>query len=198
MIKYIINSGGSRNNPKGAKLSIDETLKGLGLNPNILFCFFAEKRENWESVFKEKVEGFKNMMPNEIEAYFDLAFPEKFIEQSNRADAIVIFGGDDNLVQYWFKQFDLPKIWDGKVVSVSSASSNALVKHFWTCDWRKCMDGLGILPIKFIPHYQSNYGIDDPRGPVDWDKAYKELEEYGDKNLEIHALKEGEFIVIEK
>lgn len=198
MTKYIINSGGSKNNPKGAKLSIEETLKGLGEKPNILFCFFAQKREDWEIDFKIKLTGFKEMMPEHINPNFELAFPEKFVEQINKADVIVFSGGDDNLVQYWLKQFDIPNIWDGKVVSVSSASSNALVKFFWTCDWRKCMDGLGILDIKFIPHYKSNYGIDDPRGPVDWDRAYKELEEYGDKNLSIYALKEGEFIVIEQ
>ncbi len=198
MTKYIINSGGSRNNPKGEKLSIDETLKGLELKPNLLFCFFAQKREDWEIGFKDKVAFFKEMIPDNVDPYFELAFPEKFVEQIKKSDAVVIFGGDDHLVQYWLKQFDIPNIWDGKVVSLRSASSNALAKYFWTCDWRKCMDGLGILEIKFIPHYKSNYGIDDPRGPVDWDKAYKELEEYGDKNLAIHALQEGEFIVIEQ
>jgi hypothetical protein len=198
MTKYIINSGGLVNNLQGAKSSIEETLKSLGVKPNLLFCFFAQKREDWEIGFKDKVAFFKEMMPDSVDPYFELAFPEKFVEQIKKSDAVIIFGGDDHLVQYWLKQFDIPNIWDGKVVSLRSASSNALAKSFWTCDWRKCMDGLGILAIKFIPHYKSNYGIDDPRGPVDWDKAYKDLEEYGDKNLVIHALREGEFIVIEQ
>lgn len=198
MTKYIINSGGSRNNPDGAKKSIEETLKGLGEKPKVLFCFFAQKREDWEADFKEKAEGFKALTPKGVEPNFDLAFPDRFEDQIKNSDVIVIFGGDDHLVQYWLKQFDLPKIWEGKVVSTSSASSNALVKYFWTCDWRQCMDGMGILPIKFIPHYKSDYGIDDPRGPVDWESGHNELENYGDKNLPIYALKEGEFIVIEK
>lgn len=198
MTKYIINSGGSRNNPDKAKLSIAEIVKDLGDKPNILFCFFAQKREDWEICYKEKLDGFKQMMPDNIEPEFDLAFPDKFVEQVTKADAIMIFGGDDHLVQYWLKQFDIPKIWQGKTVFTSSASSDALAKHFWTCDWRQSMDGLGILPIKFIPHYKSNFGADDPRGPIDWDKAYNELENYGDKNLPIHALEEGEFIIIEK
>ena len=198
MTKYIINSGGSVNNPAGARLAIAESLKGLGEKPNILFCFFAQERGNWETDFKVKVAGFKEMMPQNISPNFELAFPEKFVQQIKRSDAVIFSGGDDHLVQYWLRQFDIPNIWDGKVVPVSSASSDALVKSYWTCDWRKCMDGLGILAIKFIPHYQSNYGSDDPRGPVDWDKGRKELEEYGDKDLVIHALKEGEFIVIEQ
>ncbi|EKE21485.1 MAG: hypothetical protein ACD_7C00216G0001 [uncultured bacterium] len=60
------------------------------------------------------------------------------------------------------------------------------------------MDGLGILPIKFIPHYKSSYGEDDPRGSIDWESAYKELEGCGNKSLPIHALEEGNFIVIEQ
>ncbi len=60
------------------------------------------------------------------------------------------------------------------------------------------MDGLGIVSIKFLAHYQSAYGDDDPRGPVDWKKAYSELTTYGDQTLPIHALKEGEYIVMEK
>lgn len=60
------------------------------------------------------------------------------------------------------------------------------------------MDGLGILPIKFIPHYTSDFGSGGSRGTVNWDNAYKELEEYGDKSLPIHALEEGDYIVIEQ
>jgi hypothetical protein len=53
------------------------------------------------------------------------------------------------------------------------------------------------LPIKFIPHYQADFEGADPRGQVDWQKAYNDLKAYGDKSLPIHALKEGEFIVRE-
>jgi hypothetical protein len=83
------------------------------------------------------------------------------------------------------------------VVIGSSAGSNALVKCFWTCDWRQVKEGLGILPIKFIPHYKSAYGEGDPRGPIDWIQAYNELAEYGDQSLPIHALEEGDFIIID-
>ena len=40
--------------------------------------------------------------------------------------------------------------------------------------------------------------MDDPRGPIDWGKAHEELAEFGDKNLPIHALEEGDFIVFKK
>ncbi len=198
MTKYILNSGGTSSHPEKAFKFFNEIVKDLGKNPRILFCFFAQKREDWEEKFEKYKKGFNEKMQDGINPEFELAFPDKFINQVKENNAIVIFGGDDTLVQYWLGKFDLPKIWENKVVASNSAGSNALVESSWTCDWRKCIDGLGILPIKFIPHYKSTkYSKKDPRGPIDWNNALKELEEYGDKSSPIHALEEGDFTVIE-
>ncbi|KKR20009.1 MAG: hypothetical protein UT48_C0024G0006 [Parcubacteria group bacterium GW2011_GWE2_39_37] len=197
MPKYILNSGGLRNEPEKSRLFFIEIVKGLGETPKILFCFFAEKREVWEEKFETYKKHFSELAID-IAPTFELAFPDKFIEQMKNNDAVIIFGGDDHLVMYWLGQYNLYEICKSKVVATSSAGTNALVKHFWTCDWRKCFDGLGILPIKFIAHYESDYGNNDPRGPIDWQKGYNELAEYGDTSLPIHALEEGKFIVIEK
>ena len=93
--------------------------------------------------------------------------------------------------ELWMNQFDISAIFEGKVVATNSASSDMLSVAFWTCDWREVHEGFSILPIKFIPHYQSNFGDDDPRGPIDWQKAYDQLANYGDANLPILALREG-------
>ena len=137
-------------------------------------------------------------MPEGVTPSFELAMPATFEEQSNQANVIYFHGGDDHLLRYWMNQYDLPKLFKEKVVATNSASSGMLAAHYWTCDWRECAGGLGILPIKFIPHYQSAFGIDDPRGSIDWQKAYEELSAYGDASLPIHALKEGEFEVFEQ
>jgi hypothetical protein len=195
MTKYILNSGGSKNYPDLAKKFFAEIMKDLGNNPHFLMCFFAQPREDWEIKFSEFKEKCK-MFPEGVAPIFELAFPENFEEQIKNSAVVYIHGGDDHLLQYWLKQFNIPKIWEGKVIATSSAGSDALVKYFWTCDWRKCMDGLAILPIKFLPHYKSSYGNDDSRGPIDWDKALEELKNYKE-NLPIYALKEGEYVVIE-
>ena len=127
-----------------------------------------------------------------------LADPSTFEEQVRDSDAIYIHGGDDHLITYWLQKFNIPELWDGKVVATNSAGSDVLSTHFWTCDWRKLMDGLAILPIKVIPHFDSDYGADDPRGPVNWELAKRELEKYGNTELPVYALPEGEFIVIEQ
>jgi hypothetical protein len=198
MTKYILNSGGIRNNAELKKKFHREIVKDLGKNPKFMLCDFAQGREYWEPKFPGYSASIKEDMPNGVSPSFMMAMPETFVEQCRAADVIYLHGGDDDLLQYWLKQFELPKIWEGKVVATNSASSHAMSKYFWTCDWRHCKDGLGILPIKFIAHYQSTFGTEDPRGPIDWDAAYKELEVYGEPGLSIHALKEGEYIVVEK
>ena len=196
MTKYVLNSGGLRNEPALAKAFFAEVLKDLGEKPKFLICNFAKPREDWEEAFTQDTN--MDCLPDGVNPEFELAFPDTFEDQIKNCDAIYIHGGDDHLLQYWLRQFDLPAIWDGKVVATNSASSHALAKHFWTCDWRQTKDGLGILPIKFLAHYQSDFGANDPRGPIDWEKALEELKQYGDSSLPIHALKEGEFVVVEQ
>lgn len=198
MTKYILHAGGITNSADKGAAFFNEAIKGLGNNPRVLFCFFAQKREDWEENFKKYKIGFVKNINSEIKPSFVLAIPNTFEEQIKDCDTIMIMGGDDTLLQHWLKKFDLPKIWENKVIAGSSAGSDALSSSFWACDWRECMDGLGIVPVKFIPHFKSEYGSDDPRGPINWDKAYEELKNYGDKTLPIHALEEGGFIVFEK
>jgi hypothetical protein len=196
--KYVLNSGGIKTQPELKKKFHRELVKGLGNSPRFLLCNFAQGREYWEPKFQGYSDAIADDMPKGVKPSFELAMPVEFEDQCKQADIIYFQGGDDHLLQYWMKRWSLPTLFKDKVVATNSASSNMLVKSFWTCDWRQCADGFGILPIKFIPHYQSSFGADDPRGPIDWQKAYDELAAYGDTSLPIHALKEGEYIVREQ
>ena len=197
MTKYVLNSGGIKNQPTLKKQFHQELVKDIGTAPKFLLCNFAQGREYWEAKFQGYSDAVAEDMPDGVTPIFTLAMPATFVKQCQEADIIYFHGGDDHLLKYWMGQFDMPKIFNGKIVATNSASSDMLAKHYWTCDWRQCGDGFGILPIKFIPHYLSGFGADDPRGPIDWDKAKQELYEYGDKALPIYALKEGEFKVFE-
>jgi hypothetical protein len=198
MTKYVLNSGGIGRQSALKKQFHQELVKGLGGNPKFLLCNFAQGREYWEVKFSGYCNSIAEDMPEDIKPTFELAMPATFVEQCKRADVIYFHGGDDHLLQFWMKQYNLDELFKDKVVATNSASSDMLATHHWTCDWRACADGLGILPIKFIPHYQADFGDVDPRGPIDWQKAYDDLVAYGDKSLPIHALREGEFIVMEK
>lgn len=198
MTKYVLNSGGIKRQPQLKKKFHRELVKGLSDAPKFVLCNFAQGREYWEPKFQAYSETIIEDMPEGITPSLELAMPLTFKAQCKQADIIYFHGGDDHLLRYWVDQFNLPALFKDKVVATNSASSDMLSVHFWTCDWRECADGLGVLPIKFIPHYDSDFGSDDLRGPINWQKAYDELAAYGDPSLPIHALKEGEFIVREQ
>lgn len=198
MTKYVINSGGIFKGGDLGRAFFAEILEDLGDKPKVLFCFFASPQEEWDVKFPQYVEGFKAVLPDGVKPIFELALTEAFTEQVAVCDALYMHGGDNDRIILALRQYDVPSIWQGKVIATNSASSIALAAHAWSCDQRGCIDGLGILPIKVIPHYKSDYGKDDPRGPIDWQKAYDELAAYGDTSLPIRALKEGEFIVMEQ
>jgi hypothetical protein len=198
MTKYILNSGGAKHYPDLKKQWHQAVIESLGNTPAFLLCNFARGREYWEHKFEEYVASIAEDMTGNVRPTYELAMPADFVEQCSQADVIYMHGGDIDLLQYWMKPFDLPKLFKDKVVATSSAASGLLVANYYSPSWRQCGNGLSILPIKFIPHYQSRYGSDDPRGPIDWQKAYDELKAYGDTSLPIRALKEGEYIVMEK
>ena len=197
MTTYILNSGGIGNAADKGQQFFRSIVEGLGKRPKILFCFFAMPREDWEAKHAQYVTGFSAHMKQGIQPVFTMAMPDTFVQQVKDCDALYIHGGDDHLLRYWLSHYTLPKLWEGKVIATNSASSHALAKHFWTCDWRQCMDGFGILPIKFLAHYESGFGADDPRGPIDWQAAENALKAYGDTDLPIYALREGEFKIFE-
>ena len=64
MTKYILNSGGLRNNPPLARKFFAEIVKGLGKEPRLLICFFAKPREYWEEKFVEYREEIPKEKPN--------------------------------------------------------------------------------------------------------------------------------------
>jgi hypothetical protein len=195
MTKYILNSGGNKNNLESKKKFHNELVKGLGQHPKILLCNFAQGREYWEIKYKDYCESISEDV--DCAPVYDLAMPESFAAQVAQSEAIYFHGGDDHLVQYWLSKYNLTELFTDKVIATNSASSDALASSFWTCDWRQVKDGLAVLPIKFIPHYKSDWNDKDPRGKINWAAAYKELKSYGNKDLPIYAMLEGEYLVYE-
>jgi hypothetical protein len=201
MTKYVLNSGGIKNHPDLKKKFHLELTNGIGNDLTFLLCNFAQAREYWESKFDQYSQAIQEDFaekPTGFKTKYELAMPDTFEAQCGRADVIYFHGGDDHLLQYWMRNYNLSEIFKDKVVATNSASSNMLTASYWTCDWREVSNGFGIVPVKFIPHYMSNFGAKDPRGPIDWRQAYKELADYGDVALPIHALKEGEYIIVQQ
>lgn len=184
--------------PKKAEAYFEELLCGLGSSPKLLWCFFATLPDPIEDRYEKYVDLFTPRLPIGLNVQHDCAQIETIEEQIINADAIYFHGGRvDPLVEI-FGKYDLTQLCKGKTVGTNSASTLMLAEHGWTCDERKCIDGLGIWPAKVLVHFDSDYGSEDPRGPIDWEKAKLDLTTYGDKDLPVYALKEGEFVVFKK
>lgn len=198
MTKYLLQSGGLANEPEKAAVYFEELFANTPQPVKLLWCFFASKPEDYEEHLAHYQKTFKPSFPSGLLLEERLTSPETFADDVAWADVVYIHGGNFVLIEAILKNFDLPELFKDKVVGLNSASGMTLSVASWSCDTYDLKDGLGILPVKFIPHYNA---VGVPNGseltPDIWMKAKTDLEAYGDVPLPIHALEEGEFVVFE-
>jgi hypothetical protein len=197
--KYILNGGGIRNVSDEGKALSTEMLKGLGDKPKVLLCFFAQPEELWQEKYDEWTRRIAACVP-EVAPEFGMSTVRDFDEQSKQFDALFVYGGEtEPLVDRLKQAGDIKELLARfKVVNGLSAGAIMLSACSWSCDTRKVAEGQGIVPVKTLVHYMSKtYGMDDPRRPIDWQKAYDELAQYGDATLPIYKLHEGESAIFE-
>jgi len=154
--------------------------------------------DNCEDRFKHYTELFEPFMPKGVKPIHINATIDNFEKEVENADAIYMHGGSTKPLRDILKKYNIEKLFNNKSVGTNSASSMALAKYAWSRDERIPTEELGVFPIKFLAHFKSDYGKDDFRGEIDWDKVYEDLSNYGDTSLPIYALKEGEFIIMNK
>lgn len=195
MTRYILAGGADRT--VGGKKFLDAILEGFDRPVKVLDCFFAETRETWDERFRAWCDFYeKNAGKGTVEA--TLAFPDVFPQQAAGADIIYLHGGDNALLAHYLGKYpNLTDIFAGKTVLGSSAGASFLSAYNWTCDWREVQKGSGIVPVRVVVHYGSDYGKNDSRGPIDWEAAKKELEAFA-PDMPLHCLSEGELIVVEQ
>lgn len=195
MTKYILAGGYVHKADDGGRAFCQELVKGIDKTPvKILVCLFAQPKESWEEKFKGDQEFFSKFISN-----FDLelATEEQFTSQVKNSDVIFIKGGHTRtLMEFLAKNTEWLEYLDGKVFAGTSAGAEAIAKYYFVTKTMRNGEGLGLLPIKFIPHWRSTYFDDEPQG-IDWEKIYSDFKGYKE-DLEIVVLKEGEFRVFEK
>jgi hypothetical protein len=197
MTKYILAGGADRKFKGYGENLATEIFKAVNQPIHFLSCFFAEPREEWESKFADRLDWFRQNFGKN--GRYELAFPDRFIDQLKASNVVYIHGGDDDLLTYRLSQFkDLERLFEGKVVVGSSAGADWLSSNFWTCDWREVRRGSGLTGLNIIPHFESEeYGMSDPRGPINWKQANTELQTTIGAGKAVTLLREGEFIVVE-
>ncbi len=194
MTKFILAGGAIHKAPDGGQTFIEELVKNINKKqPRILDCLFAQPKEVWQ----EKFEGDKEYFSKFISDFeLELADEEKFVEQVKNSDVIYLRGGHtQQLFKLLTKNIDWINYLDGKTLAGTSAGAEVIAQHYHVLKSGRTGDGLGLLPIKFIPHWKSDFSDEYTDKVIDWDRTIEELKNYKE-DLEILTLKEGEFKVL--
>jgi len=187
MTKYILHGGAWQKTAKYQDY-FSEMTKGLIDPVNILCVYFARDNKEWEQCFLEDRQKFIATSAQK-DLRFDMASNRKakFIEQIKNANVIYLRGGKTAKLQ---KQLEIipniDELWQGKVISGSSAGALVLSRYYYENDDNVFTMGLGILPIKVYCHYTDS-GKDN----------LNNLKKYGE-DLKVYSIAEEEYIVIKQ
>lgn len=161
--KFILHGGTTkgRADEKDSKLYA-EILREAPQNPKVLLVFFAKEDERVEASAKKVTAEFER---NKWQAVirFERATKASFEQQVRAADVIYFHGGKTLRLLEALKDFpNLKNSLKGKIVAGESAGANMLAEFYYSPSSDKIGEGLGILPLKIIPHYLDQY-----RGKLD-------------------------------
>jgi peptidase E len=180
--KYILHGGNANDPCEENDKFFSEILKDAGKEVLILLVPFATTPDKYEREYNWNTSQFERVRGERVIKYTQ-ANKEDFLEQIKMADVIYLSGGKTtNVVEALSNYKDLEKLWMGKVVAGESAGMNVLAQYGYSLAADKVFMGLGILPIKTIPHYREEF-------------AYK-LDGVGE-GLELLTLVEHEYKVME-
>lgn len=190
MTKFVLEGGRPADKEINRKSFIEEMIDGFERPIRLLDCFFAKPVMEWQELYKKDESLFTAVAPDK-QVVLELAEKEQFIEQVERANVMYLHGGTTKeLLDCLKERADWTRKLEGKTVAGSSAGVNVLSRFYFGLHSLRVEEGLGLLPIKVIVHFKSDYNAPH----IDWDKAYVELKEYGE-DLPILTLAEGQFEV---
>jgi cyanophycinase-like exopeptidase len=189
MTKFILHGGMTSVRNEENKKFHEEIVKDLPENPKILSCLFSINEDRWEEEFKWAQKNFiDNLERNDLK--FQLASKEDFMSQVKWADAVHFRGGNTLKILEVLKKYpEFKNNLSGKTFSGSSAGALYLAENFYDQDHSEIIEGLGIIPINLITHYDS-----ETYGPIDG-KIIKELK--NKNNRELVLIGECEYRVFE-
>ncbi|MFT7558034.1 MAG: hypothetical protein ACI83D_000716 [Planctomycetota bacterium] len=154
------------------------------------------ERETWEERYNRFTKHFIEYIPDGITPELSLADTNSFTTQVRESDIVFFYGGDPEILRLRLEQYDIPAIFDNKVVAGTSAGSAVFCSEYWGYSTRRPAPGLGIFPIKFMPHCYAELPDPGIHGPLDRERAKEELRQSGDSDQKIYDLREGEYVML--
>lgn len=188
MTKYILHGGETGRKTKDNKKLFIEMTNELSDRANILCVYFSRPKKIWPQLFKQDKINFSSASLKK-DFNFTLADDktDALTNQIKKADVIYLRGGDTDMLKKTLNKVEkLVKLWQGKIVSGSSAGAYVLSKYYYSNDKACIKEGLGVLPIKTFCHYSK-----------DKSDKLEGLKKHGE-DLKIYAIPEEKFIIIEQ
>lgn len=177
----------------GGKVFCDKLFSTASSRPvKILDCLFGNEEGSWKKKYQNHKQFFLN---NSSEFELELATIKNFIEQLKKSDVLFLQGGNPQLILSlldasgdWIKELK------GKVLIASSGGVDAIATYYGVGKTMNIGEGRGLLPIKFIPHWKSEYYSLEEE--IDWENLKEKLQSYKE-NIELVVLGDTEFLIKE-
>ncbi|MCK5022013.1 MAG: Type 1 glutamine amidotransferase-like domain-containing protein [Candidatus Pacebacteria bacterium] len=155
--KFILHGGFTFGEEQGNDEFTKEILKDAPEKAEILLVYFAKEKDRIPKNKEEDINQF-NKNKGDKGLSFKVATEESFEDQIKEADIIYLHGGLSPKILEIMKRFpNLQKLFEGKIIAGDSAGANVLTKVFYSFLSDKVFEGLGLLPIKLIPHYEDKF-----------------------------------------
>lgn len=158
MNKYILHGGYTSIENKLNNTFYEEVVRDVPDGGVLLLCYFASKDENNSDRFKEDSERLSKYSHGK-KLTFLLADENNFINQLNQSHALYLRGGSTPKLLTRLKKYgNLKERLEGKTVAGSSAGAYVIGKYSAFHDDEsggKIREGLGLLPLRIVCHYQS-------------------------------------------
>lgn len=187
MTKFILHGGYAREDNASNRGFFEELSKDVPEGGTILLCYFAS-----ENSIEERFKEISRTITEEAHGktlHIVLATEEGFLDELRSADALYINGGDTKKLLETLKKYPAFKtMLEGKTVAGSSAGAYVLSTFFYSGTRRGVFEGLGLLPLRVVCHFQS------PKETRTTEDSLAALEE-ASRTLELVVLKDYEWKV---
>lgn len=155
----------------------------------VLCVYFASDTGDVDKKFVEDEQRLKSYVDNKNVSFLK-ATEADFENQVKKSDVIFLRGGDTELLLLKLREYPkLKELLVGKTVAGSSAGAYALSKYYYSKPKDLVREGLGLLPVRTVCHYQSLvHPVSKNINPVGDIKKF-------DNKLELVVLKDYEYKV---
>jgi peptidase E len=137
-----------------------EMLKDTPHELNLLLVYFAEKVEKISDRIEQDKSQFNKNSSDKIINY-KVATVGTFLNDVGWADVVYLHGGKTAKIMETLNNYSgLRELFSSKIIAGDSAGANALCAYYFSKNSQKIGQGLGILPIKLVPHFEK--GKEDP------------------------------------